>query len=191
MPGHERERLTELEYEDYYSEALRILQYRYDSVGVPYRNANGERICDIETLKADDMAIFLLAFGYDVAHEIENGKPRYGEDIRETTLPQESQQMHAVSFTKGCYLGQEIVERIRAQGRVNKLLVRLEVDAAEPLAAGTKLTAGGAEAGEITSSAYSPRSGQVVALGYVRAAHAAAGTNLQAGELPAHVTSAQ
>ena len=44
---------------------------------------------------------------------IENGKPRYGEDIRETSLPQETQQMHAVSFTKGCYLGQEIVERIQ------------------------------------------------------------------------------
>ena len=61
---------------------------------------------------------------------IENGKPRYGEDIRETSLPQETQQMHAVSFTKGCYLGQEIVERIRAQGHVNKKLVRLEIDTA-------------------------------------------------------------
>jgi aminomethyltransferase len=49
-----------------------------------------------------------------------NGRPRYGEDIRETSLVQETQQMHAVSFTKGCYLGQEIVERVRAQGHVNK-----------------------------------------------------------------------
>ena len=63
---------------------------------------------------------------------IENGKPRYGEDIRETSLPQETQQMHAVSFTKGCYLGQEIVERIRAQGQVNKKLVRMELEGAEP-----------------------------------------------------------
>src|SRR4051812_38058191 len=50
---------------------------------------------------------------------IENGKPRYGEDIFDTTLPQETEQMHAVSFNKGCYLGQEIVERIRARGHVN------------------------------------------------------------------------
>jgi hypothetical protein len=75
MPDHERERLTELEYEDCYSEALRILHYKYDSVGVPYRKDKGERTCSIEALQADDMTVFLLAFGSDVAHEIENGKP--------------------------------------------------------------------------------------------------------------------
>lgn len=96
---------------------------------------------------------------------IENGKPRYGEDIVETSLPQETQQMQAVSFQKGCYLGQEIVERIRARGHVNKKLVRLEFDGAEPLPPGTKLTT--AE-GEVTSSAYSPELGKIVALAYVR-----------------------
>jgi folate-binding protein YgfZ len=98
---------------------------------------------------------------------IENGKPVYGEDIRETSLAQETQQMHAVSFTKGCYIGQEIVERIRALGQVHKKLERIELDAAEPVAAGTKLTVGGREA-EITSSVYSPHFGKVIALGYVR-----------------------
>jgi aminomethyltransferase len=100
---------------------------------------------------------------------IENGKPRYGEDIRETSLPQETQQMHAVSFTKGCYLGQEIVERIRVQGRVNKKLVRLEIDGSEPVAPGAKLLVDGQEA-EITSSVYSPHFGKVIALAYVRGA---------------------
>ena len=100
---------------------------------------------------------------------IENGKPRYGEDIRETSLPQETQQMHAVSFTKGCYLGQEIVERIRTQGHLNKKLVRLEIDGSEPVAAGAKLTVDGQEA-EITSSVYSPHFGKVIALAYVRGA---------------------
>lgn len=99
---------------------------------------------------------------------IENGKPRYGEDIRETSLPQETQQMQAVSFNKGCYLGQEIVERIRAQGHVNKKLMRLEFAGSAPLAPGTKLMAGAAEAGEVTSSVFSPESGKVVALAYVR-----------------------
>ena len=100
---------------------------------------------------------------------IENGKPRYGEDIVETSLPQETQQMHAVSFTKGCYLGQEIVERIRAQGHVNKKLVRLEIDGSEPVAPGAKLLVDGQEA-EITSSVYSPHFGKVIALAYVRGA---------------------
>jgi folate-binding protein YgfZ len=74
---------------------------------------------------------------------IENGKRRYGEDIRETSLPQETQQMHAVSFNKGCYLGQEIVERIRAQGRVNRKLMRVVLEGAEAPAAGTKTTEAG------------------------------------------------
>jgi folate-binding protein YgfZ len=98
---------------------------------------------------------------------MENGKPLFGEDIRETSLPQETQQMHALSFSKGCYLGQEIVERIRAMGRVHRKLERLELDGAEPVAPGTKLTVEGREA-EITSSIYSPHLGKVIALAYVR-----------------------
>ena len=100
---------------------------------------------------------------------IENGKPLYGEDIRDTTLPQETQQMQAVSFNKGCYLGQEIVERIRAQGRVNKKLERVELDGTEPPVPGTKLQVGGRDA-EITSSIYSPHFGKVIAMAYVRTA---------------------
>jgi aminomethyltransferase len=88
---------------------------------------------------------------------IENGKPRYGEDITDTSLPQETQQMHAVSFTKGCYLGQEIVERIRARGHVNRKLVRLEFEGGQA-----------PEGAEIMSSVVSPETGMTVALAYVR-----------------------
>ncbi|MEO8592567.1 MAG: hypothetical protein ABI759_04525 [Candidatus Solibacter sp.] len=98
---------------------------------------------------------------------IENGKPRYGEEIRDTSLPQETQQMHAVSFNKGCYLGQEIVERIRAQGRVNKKLTRVVLEGSEVPVAGTKTTVDGAEA-EVMSAVQSPETGSVVALAYVR-----------------------
>jgi folate-binding Fe-S cluster repair protein YgfZ len=95
--------------------------------------------------------------------------------------------LHAVSFTKGCYLGQEIVERIRAQGHINKKLVRVEVDAPAPIAAGTKLTAAGADAGEITSSVFSPESGKVVGMAYVRTPFADSGKELTAGEYSARV----
>jgi aminomethyltransferase len=88
---------------------------------------------------------------------IENGIPRYGEDITDKSLPQETQQMHAVSFTKGCYIGQEIVERIRARGHVNRKLERLELD-------GGKLP----EGAEVTSSVVSPETGKTIALAYVR-----------------------
>jgi len=96
---------------------------------------------------------------------IENGKPRYGEDILETSLPQETMQMHAVSFNKGCYLGQEIVERIRARGHVNKELRKIELDA--EVSPGATIAHDGKEA-TVTSSVYSPELGKYVALAYVR-----------------------
>jgi aminomethyltransferase len=116
---------------------------------------------------------------------LEHARPRYGEDIFDTTLPQETRQAHALSFTKGCYLGQEIVERIRSRGHVNRILVGLRIDSAEPPAAGTKLVADGAEVGEITSAAFSPALQQVVALGYVRAQNQ---VGLTVGGLAAAVT---
>jgi aminomethyltransferase len=121
---------------------------------------------------------------------LEHGKPRYGEDIFDTTLPQETSQMHAVHFAKGCYIGQEIVERIRSRGHVNRLLVKLEVEGEAPLAGGSKVTAGAAEAGEITSSAFSPALGKVVALAYMRAQYAVDATVLQAGGRAAVAVSA-
>jgi folate-binding Fe-S cluster repair protein YgfZ len=83
--------------------------------------------------------------------------------------------MHAVSFNKGCYLGQEIVERIRARGHVNRLFSKLLVEGNEAPAPGTKVEANGTEAGEITSAAFSPSMGKVVALAYLRAQHARPG----------------
>jgi aminomethyltransferase len=112
---------------------------------------------------------------------LEHGKPRYGEDIFDTTLPQETRQMQAVHFAKGCYIGQEIVERIRSRGHVNRMLVKLEIEGQTPLASGTKVTAGAADAGEVTSSAFSPRLNKVVGLAYLRAQYAADATELQAG----------
>lgn len=97
---------------------------------------------------------------------IENGVPRYPDDLADA-LPQETRQLHGVNFQKGCYLGQEIVERIRARGHVNRELVKLVLNTAP--APGAKLIAAdGQEAGLITSAAYSPVLGKTVALGYAR-----------------------
>lgn len=98
---------------------------------------------------------------------IENGIARYGEDIDDTCLPQETERMHAVSFTKGCYLGQEIVERIRARGSVHRKLRRIELPGTEPVARGTEVEIEGKTA-TATSSVYSPRLGKAIALAYVR-----------------------
>jgi len=112
---------------------------------------------------------------------LEHGKPRYGEDIFDTTLPQETRQMHAIHFSKGCYLGQEIVERIRSRGHVNRLLVKLEVDGGEPLAPGAPIETDGSPVGEVASSAFSPALGKTVALAYVRAQYAEPGTAFAVG----------
>lgn len=84
---------------------------------------------------------------------IMNFVPRYGADIDEHTLPQETQQMHAVHFQKGCYLGQEIVERIRARGHVNRMLMGFRYEGREAPAPGTKMRLEGTPSGEVTSAA--------------------------------------
>lgn len=119
---------------------------------------------------------------------IEHGHPRYGEEITERYLVQETGQAHAVNFTKGCYLGQEIVERVRSRAQIHRVLRRLEIDALEPPAAGTKLTSGGADAAEIASSAFSPALAKVVALAYVRVQFAEPGTELRLGDARVRVT---
>jgi aminomethyltransferase len=100
---------------------------------------------------------------------LENGRPRYGVDIQETTLPQETQLPHAVHPSKGCYIGQEIVERVRSRGHVNKLLCALDVQSSEAPSAGTSIQSDSKDVGSITSAAFSPARGCVVALGFVRA----------------------
>lgn len=100
---------------------------------------------------------------------LEIGRPRYGEDITEAHIAHETGQLHAIHFSKGCYLGQEIVERVRSRGHVNRRLQHLRVEGTTPPPSGTKLLSGGKEVGEITSAVYSPAWGAVAALGYLRA----------------------
>jgi aminomethyltransferase len=99
---------------------------------------------------------------------IENGHPRYGVDILETHLVQESGQMESVSFNKGCYLGQEIVERVRSRGAVHRHLRSLRIAGTALPAFPVEVLAGETKVGTATSGAYSERLGQIVALGVVR-----------------------
>ena len=91
-------------------------------------------------------------FGSAEKLRIAEGIPAYGIDIAERDLPQETSQMRALHFSKGCYLGQEIVERIRSRGNVHRHLRHLELDGILP-PAGTELTVDGVVAGQITSAA--------------------------------------
>lgn len=93
------------------------------------------------------------------------GRPRFGVDIRDKDLPQETNQTHALHFSKGCYLGQEIVERIRSRGQVHRTFSGFRLTAL-PATFPTPLTSEGKPAGELTSAATIGE--QTLALGYVR-----------------------
>lgn len=101
---------------------------------------------------------------------VENGVPRYGEDMLETNLVQETGRTEALHFSKGCYLGQEIVERVRSRGQVTKGITALAVAGADVPAAGSKVMSGDKEAGEIRSAVWSPAQGRVRALALLRTA---------------------
>jgi folate-binding protein YgfZ len=111
---------------------------------------------------------------------IEHGTPIYGRDIADKNFPQElARNKQTISFTKGCYLGQETVARIDAVGHVNQTLCGVKFDGATVPPAGQDLTADGKMIGHVTSSTFSPRLNAPLALAYVRRTHYQPGTKLQ------------
>jgi folate-binding protein YgfZ len=113
------------------------------------------------------------------AARIEHGTPLYGIDISDKNLPQEvNRNERAISFTKGCYLGQETVARIDALGHVNQTLCGVKFDAATLPPPGLELTSSGKPVGRVTSSAFSPRLSCPLGLAYIRRGHNEPGTKL-------------
>jgi len=100
---------------------------------------------------------------------IELGIPRFGVDMDSNTLPPEAGiESRAVSYTKGCYIGQEVISRIKSVGHVNRRMARLEFSGnSGPIPAASPLTLDSAEAGRVTSCAHVPGRGWV-GLGYVK-----------------------
>jgi folate-binding protein YgfZ len=114
------------------------------------------------------------------AFRIMTGKPRFGCEITSSNIPQETAQMHAVHFSKGCYIGQEIVERVRSRGHVNRRITHLQVDGEAP-PVGAKVMADGKEVGEILSSATLPGYEGAAAIALMRVEAIEAKTPLTAG----------
>jgi folate-binding protein YgfZ len=136
------------------------------------------------------------AYGDETGWEtlrLERGVPRFGVDFDETTYPQEaSLEDRAVSFSKGCYLGQEVVCMLQMRGHVKRRLVSLVLDEETLPPRGAKVTPeapgeGGASIGEITSASHSPTLGKVVALAMIKHAFAETGRTLLADARPARV----
>jgi folate-binding protein YgfZ len=130
---------------------------------------------------------------------IESGIPKYGIDMDENTIVPELGLDGMISYTKGCYIGQEIIARIHFRGHVAKQLAGLIFDqpageqetrpaGSMPQPGNELATADGKNAGRITSVAFSPKLGSNIALAFVRYDYLAAGTKLDGGDLSATVS---
>jgi aminomethyltransferase len=111
------------------------------------------------------------AIGYSAlsAVRLEQGVPWFGYDFGEKQIPHEAalEKSH-ISYTKGCYTGQEIVERVRSRGQVNRRRVGLRFAGEAVPSSGVILTADSKEAGYVTRAAFSPMVSGVIGMGYVR-----------------------
>jgi len=119
---------------------------------------------------------------------VEAGQGAFGREISQEYIPLETGLLDAISFDKGCYVGQEIIARMRSRGRLAKQLRGLRLSASMPadLALPATLVADGSEAGSLTSVVRSPRHG-LIGLGYIRSAYAEPGTVLEVAGAPAEV----
>lgn len=124
---------------------------------------------------------------------IEAGTPVFGADADETVLLPEIPLAPRVSYSKGCYLGQEVVVRIRDRGHVNRMLRGLVLEGPHVPARGDRVTADRTEIGHVTSAVMSIGLGRPIALAFVRRQHAEPGTAVQVvtsdgGAIPATVS---
>jgi aminomethyltransferase len=152
----------------------------YSIAAISYTGAPGVRVYGPAIRKDETLGILtnagaIIASADEAeACRISHFKPRYGRDILEKSLPQETQQSRAVHFQKGCYLGQEIVERVRSRGHINRLLMGFTGDSDHAPAPGSKIAYGGKEDGEVTSAI--AINGKFYGLALVRAQIAQPGT---------------
>ena len=129
--------------------------------------------------------------GFDALEvlRIEAGVVRYGVDVDETNVVLEAVPDDAVSFTKGCYIGQEIIARIHWRGHVAKKLTGIVFDEQGEAGRDDKIRAAdGKEIGRLTSFTFSPRLNRMIGLGYVKYDYLAAGTELRVAASNAELT---
>ena len=116
---------------------------------------------------------------------VEDGVPLFGMDMDDETIPLEAGiEARAISFTKGCYVGQEVIIRVlhRGHGRVARKLVGIVFDGDRPVPRGTTLRVGDKEVGSVTSAVTSPALERPIALGYVKRDFTAPGTRVSTAE---------
>ena len=123
-----------------------------------------------ERLIAQGEELYAKPVGLDALEtlRIEAGIPRFGVDMDENTIPIEAGLWNALSFEKGCYVGQEVIARIKWRGHVNWHLIGFKIDGDDIPKKDSKIIRGEREIGYITSGTFSPKLNQIIALGYIR-----------------------
>ncbi len=182
---------------------LADLEFRESSLGsipcrVTHRSANSADLL-VQRNSAPQLWKLLLSAtqsegggpaGYTAlnSRRLEQGIPWFGYDFGEKQIPHEAglQDSH-ISYTKGCYTGQEIVERVRSRGQVNRVRVTLQFSGEQTPTNNTPLLADGKEAGFITRAGFSPQRNATLAMAYLRREHSTPGTILQCGDSSATV----
>jgi len=187
---------NELDHVSYHINGISILIARCSVTGDPGFH------CFVPTTRLPELWQRLLAAGRPFgltpcgmdaleSLRIEAGLPRYGRDFDESVLLPEVGLERAVSDTKGCYVGQEFVIRIRDRGRVNRHLGALAIEGMAAALHGDPITAGDREIGTVTSSAFVPTHDRALALGYLHRDYLQPGTavavRLASGVCPATV----
>jgi folate-binding protein YgfZ len=144
-------------------------------------------------LQSAFVAAGAVAAGADTLEvlRVEAGQPWYPQDVDDSVILPETRLESLVSYTKGCYIGQETVARVKYRGHVNRALSGLVVEGERVPDAGAHVMAEGKEVGRVTSAVRSIALGRPIALGYVRREHFAPGSAVTvadpSGEQPARV----
>ena len=161
-------------------------------------NATGELGCTLytaaeglaslwEALMTKGAQFSVQPIGWDALESlrVEAGIPRYGTELTDAVIPLEAELEHAIDFEKGCYIGQEIVARMKYRGHPNRLLRGIEIDDSPTsqddcgLRPGARVFNADKEVGWVTSTTFAPTLNKKVALGYVRVAVTGAGSRVQ------------
>ncbi len=175
-------------------------------IGTPEIKVGGETLFSFENPRGNGVGVFLpkTEYGQDALQgtgarrisdelyetlRVDSGIPKYGVDMDETTIIPELGLDRMISYTKGCYVGQEIIARIHFRGHVAKQLTGLVSEATGLLPGADLTTEEGKNAGRITSVTFSPKLEKKVALAYVRFDYLAAGTKLRIDDEIATVSS--
>ncbi len=124
----------------------------------------------VESVNSDAAEYFRIA----------QGIPAWGKELDENTIPVEAGlDLDCIDYHKGCYIGQEVISRLKSIGHVNRILVRLTAPLDIALSAGSVLSVAGKDIGQVTSAAKSLELKNIVALAYVKRSYAAPDTPVQ------------